>query len=162
MPRFPALHFSWSLLKLMSIESVMPSNLLILCHLLLLLPSIFPSNSVFSNESALCIRWPNYWSFKPANSKGNQPWIFIGRGDAEAEAPWKMLSSKYDIDNRDAILMYHSWGSLPAALEDWKELCSQSVFMRLGEIHTSGPRQAPKVSEADSAPIAFIVSSHYH
>ena len=49
---------SQGLLKLMSIESVMPSNHLILCHLLLLLPSIFPSIRVFSNESALCIRWP--------------------------------------------------------------------------------------------------------
>ena len=49
--------------KPMSIESVMPSNHLILCHPLLLLPSIFPSIRVFSNESALCIRWPNYWSF---------------------------------------------------------------------------------------------------
>ena len=54
---------SWSLLKLMTIESVMPSNHLILCHPLLLLPSICPSIRVFSNESALCIRWPEYWSF---------------------------------------------------------------------------------------------------
>ena len=54
---------SWSLLKLMSVESVMPSNHLILCCLLLLLPSIFPSIRVFSNESVLRIRWPNYWSF---------------------------------------------------------------------------------------------------
>ena len=54
---------SWSLLKLMSIEPVMPSNHLILWHPLLLLPSIFPSIRVFSNESALCIRWPKYWSF---------------------------------------------------------------------------------------------------
>ena len=53
---------SQSLLKLMSIESVMPSNHLILCRPLLLLPSIFPSIRVFSNESALCIRWPKYWS----------------------------------------------------------------------------------------------------
>ena len=51
---------SWSLLKLMSIESVMPSNHLIFCHPLLLLPSIFPSIRVFSNESVLCIRWPKY------------------------------------------------------------------------------------------------------
>ena len=53
----------------MSIESVMPSNLLILCRPLLLLPSIFPSIRVFSNESALHIRWPNYWSFSisPSN-----------------------------------------------------------------------------------------------
>ena len=53
---------SWSLLKLMSMESVMPSNHLILCHPLLLLPSIFPSIRVFSNELAICIRWPKYWS----------------------------------------------------------------------------------------------------
>ena len=53
---------SQSLLKLTSIESVMPSNHLILCRPLLLLPSIFPSIRVFSNESALCIRWPKYWS----------------------------------------------------------------------------------------------------
>ena len=54
---------SWSLPRLMSIESVMPSNHLILCHPLLLPPSIFPSMRIFSNESALCIRWPKYWSF---------------------------------------------------------------------------------------------------
>ena len=54
---------SQSLLKLMSIESVMPSNHLILCHPLLLLPSIFPSIRVFPNESVLHIRWPKYWSF---------------------------------------------------------------------------------------------------
>ena len=52
-----------SLLKLMSIESVMPSNHFILCHPFLLLPSIFPSIRVFSKESVLCIRWPKYWSF---------------------------------------------------------------------------------------------------
>ena len=54
---------SWSLLKLMSIESVMPPSHLILCCPLLLLPPIFPSIRVFSNESALHIRWPKYWSF---------------------------------------------------------------------------------------------------
>ena len=54
---------SWSLLKLMSIELVMTSNHLILCRPLLSLPSIFPSNRVFPNESVLLIRWPKYWSF---------------------------------------------------------------------------------------------------
>ena len=60
---------SWSFLKLMSIESVMPSNHLILCRPLLLPPSIFPSIRVFSKESLLCIRWPKYWSFcfSPSN-----------------------------------------------------------------------------------------------
>ena len=60
---------SWSLLTLTSIELVMPSNRLILCRPLLLLPSIFPSIRVFSKESVLCIRWPKYWSFNisPSN-----------------------------------------------------------------------------------------------
>ena len=63
---------SWSLLKLMSIESVMPSNHLILCHPLLFLPSIFPRIRVFSNESALCIRWPKYWSFSSSIGPSNE------------------------------------------------------------------------------------------
>ena len=62
---------SWSLLKLMSIESVMPSNHLILCYPLLLLPSIFPSIRVFSNDSVLCIRWPKIWSFSHSISPSN-------------------------------------------------------------------------------------------
>ena len=61
-----------SLLKLMFIKSVMPSNHLILCHPLLLLPSIFPSIRVFSNESALLIRWPKYWSFSFSISLSNE------------------------------------------------------------------------------------------
>ena len=63
---------SRSLLKLMSIESVMPSNHLILCHPLLLPPSIFPSIRVFSNESVLRIRWPKYWSFSFSISPFNE------------------------------------------------------------------------------------------
>ena len=63
---------SLNLLKLMSTESVMPSNYLILCSPLLLLPSIFPSIRVFSNESALCIRWPKYWSFSFNISPSNE------------------------------------------------------------------------------------------
>ena len=68
-PGFPVHHQPQSLLKLMSIESVMPSNHLILCCPLLLLPSIFPSIRVFSNDSVLCIRWPKYWIFSisPSN-----------------------------------------------------------------------------------------------
>ena len=61
-----------SLPKLMSIESVIPSNFLILCHPLLLLPSIFPRIRVFSNESALRIRWPKYWSFSFSISPSNK------------------------------------------------------------------------------------------
>ena len=58
--------------KLMSIESVMPSNHLILCHPLLCMPSIFPSIRVFSNESLLCIRWPKYWSFSFSINPSNE------------------------------------------------------------------------------------------
>ena len=63
---------SWSLLKLMSIELVMPSDYLILCRPLLLPPSTFPIIRVFSNESALCIRWPKYWSFSFIISPSNE------------------------------------------------------------------------------------------
>ena len=63
---------SWSLLKLMSIELVMPSNHLILCHPLLLLPSTFPGIRVFYSKSALRIRWPKYWSFSFNISPSNE------------------------------------------------------------------------------------------
>ena len=63
---------SWSLLKLMSIETVMPSKHLIFCHPLLLPLSISPSIRVFSNESVLCIRWPKYWSFSLSLSPSNE------------------------------------------------------------------------------------------
>ena len=63
---------SWSLLKLMSIDSVMSSNHLLLCHPLFLLPSVFPSIRVFSNESALHIRWPKYWNFSFSISPSNE------------------------------------------------------------------------------------------
>ena len=70
-PGFPVLLYFLGLLKLMSIEFVMPSNDLILCCPLLLLPSIFHSIKVFSNESALTIRWPKYWSFNFSISSSN-------------------------------------------------------------------------------------------
>ena len=69
---FLSITTSWSLLKLMSIESVMPSNHLILSHPLLLPPSIFSSIRVFYNESVLCIRWPKYWSFSFSISLSNE------------------------------------------------------------------------------------------
>ena len=68
----PSITNSWSLLKLMSTELVMPSNHLILCRPLLLLPPIPPSIRVFSNESALCISWPKYWSFCFSISPSNE------------------------------------------------------------------------------------------
>ena len=72
LPGFPVLAISWSSPKLLSIESVMPSNRLILCRPLLLLPPIPPSIKVFSNESTLLIRWPKYWSFSFSISPSNE------------------------------------------------------------------------------------------
>ena len=68
----PANTNSWSLLKLMSVESVMPSSHLIICHPLLFLPPTPPSIKVFSNESTLCMRWPKYWSFSFSISPSNE------------------------------------------------------------------------------------------
>ena len=74
---FLSFTISWSLLKCMSIESVMPFNHLILCHPLLLLPLIFPSISVFSKDAALCIRWPKYWSFGIKRPMNIQNWFLL-------------------------------------------------------------------------------------
>ena len=76
-PGFPVHHQLQSLFKLMSIKSVMPSNHLILCCPLLLLPSMFPSIRVFSNESVLHIRWPKYWSFSFSISPSNEYLVLI-------------------------------------------------------------------------------------
>ena len=81
---------SQSFFKLMYIDSVMPPNNLILCHPLLLLPSIFPSITVFSNESVLCIRWPNHWSFSFSISPSNEhPGLISFRTDG-----WISFQSK--------------------------------------------------------------------
>ena len=99
----------WSLLKLMSIESVMSSNHLILCHPLLLLPSIFPSIRVFSNESALCIRWSKYWSFSfsicPSNEYSGLISFMIDRFDLlAAQGTLKSLLQHHNLKSRDIIL----------------------------------------------------------
>ena len=79
---------SWSLLKLMSIELVIQSNHLILCHPLFLLPSIFLSIRVFSNESALCIMWPKHWGFSFSISPSNEylGLISFRKGKSESES----------------------------------------------------------------------------
>ena len=92
---------SRNLHKLMSIESVMPSNHLILCHPLLLLPSIFPSNKVFSNESVLCIRWPKDWSFSFSISPSNKY-----SGLISFRIDWLYLLSVQGTHNN--LLQHHS------------------------------------------------------
>ena len=101
---------SRSLLKLMSIESVMPSSHLILCHPLLLLPSIFHSISVFSNESALCIRWPNYWSFSfnISPSKEHSGLITSRMDWLDLLAVQGTLKSLLQNHNSKASILWHS------------------------------------------------------
>ena len=86
-------HLTWSC-SLTSIESLMPSSHLILCRLLLLLPSIFPSIRVFSNESVLCIRWPQYWSFSFSISPSSEySWLtFISKSSISMSLMvWKIV-----------------------------------------------------------------------
>ena len=99
---------SWSLLKLMSIESVMPSKHLILWRPFLLLPSVFPSTRVFSNESLFHIRWPEYWSFSFSISPSNEysGWIFFRMDFFDLLAVWGTLKS---------LLQHHSSKAFPCS-----------------------------------------------
>ena len=110
--RLPVLHISRSLPKLMSIESVMPSYHLILCHPLLLPPSIFPSIRVFSSESALHIRWPKYWSFSfsPSNEYSGlisfrMDWFDLLAIQGTLKTLLQHHSSKASILQRSAFFM---------------------------------------------------------
>ena len=105
---------SWNLLKLMSITSVMPSNHLILCRPLLLLPSIFPSIRVFSNESTLRIRWPAYWSFSFCISPSDEysglisfrmDWLDLLAVQGTLKSLLQHHSSKASILQRSAFLI---------------------------------------------------------
>ena len=101
---------SWSLPKFMSTESVMPSNHLILCHPLLLLPSIFPSIRVFSNESALCwLIWPKYWSFSFNISPSNEhPGLISFRMDwLDLLAVQGTLKSILQHHSSEALILWH-------------------------------------------------------
>ena len=115
-PGFLVLHYK-SLLKLMSIGSMMISNHLILCHPFLLLPSIFPSIRVFSNESNLCMRWPKYWSFSfsisPSNEYSRSSAFRVGQFDLLAvQGSLKSLthyhSSKHQFFGIQPSLWYNS------------------------------------------------------
>jgi len=116
---------SWSLLKLMSIESVMPSNHLILCRPLLLLPSIFPTIRVFSNESVLCIRWPKYWSFSFSISLSNEcsrlisfmiDWLDLFTVQGTLKSLLQQHSSKASILRLSAFFMVHIVCLYPTAV----------------------------------------------
>ena len=107
---------SWSLLRLMSIESVMPSKHLIICHPLLILPLIFPSIRVFSNESVLCIRWSNNWSFSfsisPSSEYSGLISFMIGLISWQSKGLSRVFSSitirKHQFFNTQPSLCSHS------------------------------------------------------
>ena len=127
---------SWSLLKPIFIELVMPSNHLILCCPLLLLPSVFPSIRVFSNESVLCIRWPKYWSFSFNISPSNEHPGLIFRMDwLDLLAVQGILRSLLQQHSSEAILWHSAFFivQLSSIRDHWKnhsldqmDLCCQS------------------------------------
>ena len=116
---------SWSLLRLMSIELVMSSNHLVPCHPLLLLPSIFPSIMVFSNELALCIGWPKYWSISFSISPSNEysglisfrmDWLHL----LAVQGTLKSLLPK-QIKSIDSLVLSFPYGpSLTCIHDNWK------------------------------------------
>ena len=113
---------SRSLSKLMSIMSVMPSNHLILCHPLLLLPSVFPSIRVFSDKSVLCIRWPKYWSFSLSISPSNEysglvsfRMDWIGSRDSQESSPTPLFKSIYS-----SVLSFLYSPTLTSIHDNWK------------------------------------------
>ena len=115
---------SWSLLKLLYIESVMPSNHLVLCRPLLLPPLIFPSIRVFSNESVLCIRWPKYWSFSFSISPSNEysglisfrmDWLDLLPRDSQESSPTPLFKS---INSLVLSLLYGP--TLTSTHDHWK------------------------------------------
>ena len=113
-PRQGSLFFtnSWSLGKVISIELVIPSNHLILCHPLLPLPSIFPSNRVFSNESVLHISWPKYWRFNfrigPSNEySGLISFRMIGWISLQSKGHLRVLSNT-TVQNHQLFITHHS------------------------------------------------------
>ena len=110
MPGFPVNHQLLELAQLMSIELVMPSNHLILCHPLLLLPSIFRRIRIFSNESVLCIRWPKYWSFSFSISPSNEysELISFRIGWLDLPAVQGTLQSLLQHHSSEASVLWHS------------------------------------------------------
>ena len=125
---------SWSLPKLMSIGLVMPSNHLILCYPLLLLPSIFPSILVFSNESAFYIRWPKYWSFSFSINPSNEhpglifrkDWLDLLAVQGTLKSLFQHHSSKTSIRQCSAFFRRRQWHPtpvlLPGKFHGWRSL----------------------------------------
>ena len=143
-PGFPVLLYLLKLLKLMSIESVMPSNHLILCHFLLLPPSIFPSIRIFSNESVLCIRWPKWWNFSFSISPSSEcsglisfriDWLDLLAVQGTLKTPssrhqgtgWVMCASDSNHKIDHSLPLQYPWDFANVQLHEKRQENSQSV-----------------------------------
>ena len=140
-PGFPVIHYLMEFAQLMSIESVMPSNQLILCRPLLLLPSTFPSIRVFSNELALCIRWPKYWdsasaSVLPMKIPGWFPLELIGLISLLSKGLSRVFSSTTFQSINSSELSFLHGPTLTSVCDYWKnhsfdyiDLCWQMMSL---------------------------------
>ena len=124
---------SWSFLRFMSLESVMLSKHLILCHLLFLLSSNFPSSKVFSAKSALCIRWPKYWSFSPSNEYSLLISFRIDWFDLLAVQGLSRVFSNTTVQSINSLVLSLYGPTLTSVHDYWKnhsfartDLCQQS------------------------------------
>ena len=152
-PGLPVHHQLWSLLKLMSTESVMPSNHLILCRPLLLLPSALPSIRVFSNESVLHIRWPKFWSFSISPSSEYSGLISFRMDWFDLFAVQGTLKSSPapQFKSRDQYM-----GVLGLKELEEQEVCGQGAALK---IQKWGPQNGEvwiaAVSHSDSGPVVY-------
>ena len=153
-PGFPVLTISWSLLKLMSIESVMPFNHFVLCWPLLLLPSIFPRIRVFSNELALHIRWPKFWSLSFSISPSNEY-----SGLISFKNDWLDLLA--DQGTFKSLLQPHTaqkhqfFGALPSLWSNFHICTWLQISINLSSTITTIPRQSfhhPHFINGDTGP----------
>ena len=162
MPGFPVHHQLWSLLKLMSIELVMPSNHLILCRPFLLLPPIPPSIRVFSDGSALHIRWPKYWNFSFSISPSNEhPGLVSFRMDWLDLLPVQgALKSLLQYHADDTTLMAESEEELKSLLMKVKEE-NEKVGLKLNiqktKITASGPITTWQIDEETVETVADFI-----
>ena len=117
MPGIPVLQYLPSLLKLMSIELVMPSNHFVLCCPLLLLPSIFVR--IFSNESALCIKWPKYWGFSFSISLSNEYLVLTGLISLQSKVDSQESSPAPQFESINSLVLSLPYSPTLASIHDY-------------------------------------------
>ena len=155
----------------MSIELVIPSNHLILCHLLHLLHSVFPSIRVFSSESSLCIRWPKYWSFTSSISPSNEyselisfrmDWFYFLAIQGTLKSLCQHYSSKVSILRHSAIFQFSSVAQSCLTLWDPMDCSTPAQLLELTQTHVHWVSDAIQPSHPLSSPSspAFNLSQH--